>query len=72
MQRSSSATTFLLRQRLVSFAPLSKSESEDRSGTGSYLEFIVIQSTHMAKRGHKGISFSPSNLPNPISINYNL
>ena len=54
MQRSSSANFYLM-QDLVSFAPLSKTWSEDRSGTGSYLAQLlnslnVIQSTLMSHR----------------------
>ena len=57
MQRSSSPNFYLM-QDLISFAPLSKTWSEDRSGTGSYLAQLwnslnVIQSTPMTNWGHK-------------------
>ena len=64
MQRSSSANFYLM-QDLVSFAPLSKTWSEDRSGTGSYLAQLlnslnVIQSTPMTNWGHRVIPFTLS------------
>ena len=57
-------------QDLVSFAPLSKTWSEDRSGTGSYLAQLlnslnVIQSTPMTNWGHKVIQLPLANLTEP-------